>query len=151
MRDPARWRALLAALWLGLLLTVAGIATPAAFATLPSAEAGRVAARVLAAEAYASVALGALLIGLERALARRDAAAGCGSQFGGGLLLALGALFCTVAGYFGVLPLMAEARGGAGRFTFGQLHAASTAFYAVKVALVAALAWGATRRASSSG
>ena len=151
MRDSARWRALLSASWLGLLLTVAGIATPAAFTTLPTADAGRVAASVLAAEAYASLAIGALLALLERAHSRRVAAAGDGTQFGSGLLLALGALFCTVAGYFGVLPLMADARSGRGPFSFGQLHAASTAFYAVKVVLVAMLAWRSTRGASSSG
>jgi hypothetical protein len=145
MRDRARWAALLAGAWLGLLLTVAGIATPAAFATLPTADAGRVAARVLAAEAYASLALAVAMALLERARARADASAGAGSQFGAGLALALGALFCTVLGYFGVLPWMADARAGSGRFTFAQLHAASSVLYAVKVLLVAALAWRATR------
>jgi Domain of unknown function (DUF4149) len=140
MRDAARWRRLLAGAWLGALLTVALIATPAPFATLAAADAGRVAARVLASEAYLSLALGIVLVLLER---QRDSR-GSGPQFGAGLMLALGAIFCTVAGYFGLQPLMADARAGAGRLSFGQLHAASFAFYAVKVGLVAALAWRAS-------
>jgi Domain of unknown function (DUF4149) len=140
MRDAARWRRLLAGSWLGALLTVALIATPAPFATLAVADAGRVAARVLASEAYLSIALGVALVLLERHVASR----GDGPQLGAGLMLALGAIFCTVAGYFGLQPLMADARAGAGRLSFGQLHAASLVFYGVKVALVAALAWRAS-------
>jgi Domain of unknown function (DUF4149) len=152
MRDTARWRRLIAAMWLGLLLAVAGIATPAPFATLAAADAGRVVARVLATEAYCSVALGVVLLLLERRAAALAAARGAGSQFGAGVALALGAIFCTVAGYFGLQPLMTEARAGIGRFGFGQLHAASLAFYGVKVLLVAALAWraAATPAPSSS-
>ncbi|MBN8508295.1 MAG: DUF4149 domain-containing protein, partial [Burkholderiales bacterium] len=56
-----RLAGLVAALWAGLLLAVAGIATPAAFALLPRADAGRIAARVLAQEAWLSLALAALL------------------------------------------------------------------------------------------
>jgi hypothetical protein len=148
MRDASRWCRLLAGSWLGALLTVALIATPAPFATLAVADAGRVVARVLASEAYLSVALGVVLVLLERQVASR----GTGPQFGARLALALGAIFCTVAGYFGLQPLMADARTGAARFSFGQLHAASFAFYGVKVALVAALAWrvSATPAPSSS-
>jgi transcription elongation factor GreA len=40
MRDPVRWSALLAAGWLGMLLAVAAIGTPAAFALLPAGQAG---------------------------------------------------------------------------------------------------------------
>lgn len=149
MRDPARWARLLAALWLGALLTVALIATPAAFALLQRPDAGRVAARILAHEAYLSLALGVLLLLLERLLARRQAQSGSGSRFSANLALALGTVFCTVAGYFGVLPLMAEARAGQGSLNFGQLHAISSVFYAVKVALVATLAWRLSRSPSS--
>lgn len=141
MRDPARWCVLLAAGWLGLLVCVAAIATPSAFAALPAPEAGRVAARVLAREAAASLLLGAVLALTLRALARRRAEETGASQFTPELGLALGALFCTVAGYYGLQPLMAEARAGAGRFSFGQLHTASLVFYGLKLALVAGLAW----------
>lgn len=146
MRDTARWTRLLTGLWLGALLTVALIATPSAFALLPRADAGRVAARILANEAYLSLAMAVVLILLERVAA----ATGQGVRFSSNLMLALGTVFCTVAGYFGVLPLMADARAGVGRFSFGQLHAISSVFYAVKVLLVAALAWRLSRLPSSS-
>ena len=149
-----RWRLLLPGLWAGWLLCVAALATPAPFALLPQAEAGRVAGRMLAQEAYTALALGVLLLVLERLAARRDAASGQGSQFSTGMVLALGALFCTVAGYFAMQPMMAAARAGQGALSFGQLHAVSATFYGVKVVLVAALAWRAaapalTRRSSS--
>ena len=61
------------------------------------------------------------------------------------MLLVLGTLFCTVAGYFGVQPLMAAARAGQGTFSFGQLHGISFGLFGLKIVLVAALAWRATR------
>jgi hypothetical protein len=82
---------------------------------------------------------------LERVAARDAAEAGRGSQFSPGMALAAGALFCTVAGYFGVQPLMDAARAGQGSLSFGQLHAVSTAFFGVKLLLVLALAWRASR------
>ena len=136
-----RWRLLLPGLWAGWLLCVAALATPAPFALLPQAEAGRVAARMLAQEAYTALALGVVLLLLERVAARRDAARGQGSQFSTGMVLALGTLFCTVAGYFALLPMMAAARAGQGPLSFGQLHAVSAVFYGVKLLLVLALAW----------
>jgi len=149
MRDATRWGRLLAALWLGALLAVALIATPSAFALLPRADAGRVAARILAQEAYLSLVLGALLLLLLRTSARVASKSGQGSGLSASLLLALGTLFCTVAGYFGVLPAMSDARAGIGRLTFGQLHAISSVFFAIKVVLVAALAWRLSRSPSS--
>lgn len=136
-----RFRQLLPGLWLGLLLTVAGLATPAPFVLLTPADAGRVVARILSHEAHLSLVLGALVLLLERFAARRSASVGLGGQFTPAMLLALGALFCTVAGYFALQPLMAAAKAGQGTFSFGQLHALSAAFYLVKVALVLALAW----------
>lgn len=144
-----RWRRLLPGLWAGWLLCVALLATPAAFALLPRAEAGRVVARMLAQEAYTSLALGVLVLLLERVASRRSALQGRGSQFGSGMVLALGALFCTVAGYFAVVPFMQAARAGQGSLTFGQLHAISSSFYFVKVVLVLALAWRAARPAQA--
>ena len=134
-----RWRALLSGLWAGMLLCVAGIATPAPFALLAVADAGRVAGRILGQEAYLSLALGLVLVLLERRIAR-DAP----RQFSSGLVLALGTLFCTVAGYFALQPMMAAARAGQGALSFGQLHAISAVFYGIKVLLVLALAWRST-------
>lgn len=136
-----RWRRLLPALWCGWLLCVAVLATPAPFALLERAEAGRVVARMFVVEAYSALVLGALLLGLERLAAKRRAEADGGSQFSAGMALAAGALFCTVAGYFGLQPMIAEARAGKGPLSFGQLHAVSVAFFGVKLLLVAALAW----------
>lgn len=149
-----RWRLLLPGLWAGWLLCAAALATPAAFALLPQADAGRLAGRMLAQEAYTSLALGVLLLVLERMAARRAVAAGQGSQFSTGMVLALGAVFCTVAGYFALQPMMAAARAGQGPLSFGQLHAMSAAFYGLKLLLVLALAWraaapGLSRRPAS--
>jgi hypothetical protein len=145
MRDPARWCVLLAAGWLGLLVCVATIATPSAFAALPASEAGRVVARVLAREAGASLLFGAVLALLLRAVARGRAQGPDARQFTLELALSLGALFCTVAGYYGLQPLMAQARAGQGRLSFDQLHALSLVLFGTKLALVAALAWRCSR------
>jgi hypothetical protein len=128
---------------------VALLATPAAFAELARADVGRVVGRMLAQEAYTSLALGLLLLILERGAARRAAEAGRGSQFSPGIGLALGTLFCTVAGYFVVEPMMVQARAGQGPLSFGQLHAVSSAFFIVKFGLILALAWRATRGATA--
>ncbi len=140
-----RARRLLPGLWAGWLLCVALLATPAVFAQLSGAEAGRLVGRMLAQEAYTSLALGVVMVALERVAARRAALAGTGPQFSVGMVLALGALFCTVAGYFAIQPLMPAAKAGQGAFSFGQLHAASAAFYVIKGLLVLALAWRAAR------
>ena len=135
-----RWRRLVPGLWAGWTLCVALLATPAPFATLERHEAGRVVAPMLAQEAYTSLALGVLLLVLERFAARRGAA----RQFSVDFALVLGTLACTVAGYFAVQPLMAAARAGQGVLSFGQLHAVSTALFAVKGVLILALAWRAS-------
>ncbi len=145
-----RIRRLLPGLWAGWLLCVALLATPAGFALLSRPDAGRLAGRMLAQEAYTSLALGMVLLMLERLVARRLAEADGGTQFSPGMALALGTLFCTVAGYFAVQPMMEAARAGQGALSFGQLHGVSAAFYVVKTALVLALAWRALRPAAPS-
>lgn len=145
-----RLRRGLPGLWLGWGLCVGLLATPAGFALLPPAEAGRLAGRMLAQDAYTSLALGLLLIMLERRAGRDAFEAGQGSQFTAGLALAAAAVFCTVLGYFGVQPLMPGARAGQGPLSFGQLHAVSVAFFVVKIACVAALAWRALAEPVSS-
>jgi hypothetical protein len=135
-----RWRRLLPGLWAGWLLCVALLATPSAFATLLPSDAGRAVARMLAIEAYTSLALGTVLLLLERAAAKR----GGGPQFSWGMGLALATLFCTVAGYFAVQPMMVAARAGQGALSFGQLHAVSSVFFVLKGVAVLALAWRAS-------
>ncbi len=136
-----RLRRLLPALWAGVLLCIALVATPAPFALLERADAGRVVARVLLQEAWFSLLLATLLLLLERRIARRRSEAGAGSVLGTDTLLLLSTLFFTVAGYFGVQPLLADARAGQGSFGFGTLHAVSMLLFGLKCALVLWLAW----------
>ena len=136
-----RSRAVLAALWAGLLLCVAFVAAPSAFAVLERAQAGLLVARVFELEANTSLAAALLLILIERRLVR-DAA---GPVFSAGLLLPAGALLCTVAGYFALQPMMAAAKAGQGSMSFMALHAISFGFYGVKTLLVLVLAWRASK------
>ena len=79
-------------------------------------EARAVIARLCGAdERFATVFAGAgATAGLNRLVALlgvpEAVAEGRGSQFSAGMALALGTLFCTVAGYFALLPMMAAAR-----------------------------------------
>ncbi len=144
-----RLQALLAALWGGLLLCIAFVATPGAFAVLDRAQAGAYVARVFAIEAQISLALGLVLMMIERRLTRDALEAGAASrQFSARLLLPAVALFCTVAGYYGLQPLMADAKAGAGVASFAALHSVSLVFFGVKGLAVLALAWLSQRRAS---
>lgn len=117
-----------------MLLCLGTLATPAPFALLPREVAGRVAGRMLAGEAYASLVLTVMFVLIERRLrgAVRPSAE---------MLLAFGALFCTVAGYFAVLPMMEAARAGQGPWPFAVLHAVSNGFFVLKGVLVLVLAW----------
>ena len=137
----ARFSAVLAGLWAGVLLCIAALAAPSAFATLVSADAGRFVARVLTQEAYASLAVALILFALERQRSRQAAASGSGSVLSTNTVLLMGTLFCTVAGHFAVQPMMAAARAGQGAWSFGALHAVSGGLFALKGLLVLALAW----------
>ena len=151
MWDGARWAALLAGMWAGVLLCIGLIAAPAGFAMLAPQDAGRVAGRMFAVEAYLSLVLVMLLFAIERRRAREAAAAHAGSVLSTDIVLLFGVLFCTVAGYFAILPMMAAARAGQGGLSFGALHAASAGFFGLKGVLVLALAWrlGAAARVSA--
>jgi len=136
-----RARTVLAALWGGLLLCVAFVAAPSAFAVLERGQAGLFVARVFALDANISLAAALLLMMLERRL-RRDEG---GPAFTADFLLPAGALFCTVAGYFALQPAMEAARAGQGSVSFLTLHTISLGFYGLKGLLVLALAWRATK------
>ena len=139
-------RRLLPGVWFGVLLAIALIATPAASMSLDRVSFGAVARAIFAREAPTSLILGVVLLVIERrdALARHMATGV--SQFSSEMVLAIVALFCTVAGYYGLEPMMEQARSGAATsLTFLQLHAVSLAFFGVKGLAVLALAWKATR------
>ena len=138
-------RKILPGVWFGLLAAIA-LLTPAAFSVLGRQEAGVLARAVFALEAPASIVLGALLLVLERRSAWSRHLAHSTSQFSAEMMLVLGTLFCTVAGYYALEPQLEAARTGAATtWSFGQLHAASTAFFGFKGLLVLALAWRAAR------
>jgi hypothetical protein len=146
----ARLQALLAALWCGFLLCVAFAAAPSAFAVLERAQAGLFVGRLFSVEAQVSLAAALILIVLERRLASDATEAGAsGHVFSAALLLPAVALFCTIAGFYGLQPLMTNARAGTGVASFAALHGASLAFFAVKGLAVMALAWRLSPRRSS--
>ena len=146
MKFSESLRRLLPGVWFGVLLAIALIATPAASMSLDRMSFGAVARAIFAREAPTSLILGVVLLVIERrdALARHMATGV--SQFSTEMVLAIVALFCTVAGYYGLEPMMEQARSGAATsLTFMQLHAVSLAFFGVKGLAVLALAWKATR------
>jgi Domain of unknown function (DUF4149) len=140
-RLAARFASVLAGVWAGILVCVAAMAAPDAFALLARADAGRFVGRMFEQEAYLSLAAAAVLFVIERQAGRDAAARSEGSVFSANLMLILGTLFCTVAGHFALLPMMAAARAGTGTLSFGALHAISASFFALKGLLVLALAW----------
>lgn len=146
LRRLAAW---VAGLWSGVMAGVAFVAAPALFAVLPQADAGRVAATLFANDAYAGLAFGALLLIMTMQRARFDAESGIGSRFSTDMILALVALFCVVAGHFGLQPMIEAARQGGGGLSFSALHGVSMAFFAGKLAAASGLAWRLTSEAAA--
>lgn len=136
-----RIRVVLVALWLGLVVTLATVAAPTAFAVLERTLAGRVAGQMFRIEATVGLGLAMLLFLIERRAASQRAAARQGSALSAEIMLILGALFCTVLGYFALQPLMEAARAGQGPYSFGMLHGVSSALFALKGLLLLALLW----------
>jgi len=136
-----RWSAWIAGLWAGLLWGVGLIGAPAGFATALPDTAGRVAGRMFAQEASLSLALAIVLFIFLRRIARDAAESGEGSVFSANMLLVLGALFCTVFGYFALQPMMEAAKAGQGSLSFGALHGISAGLYMLKAVLVSIAAW----------
>ena len=134
----ARW---LAGVWAGVLICIGALAAPAAFAVLVQKDAGRLVGAMLSQEAYLSLLLGVVLLVIERRRAANQADAGPGSVLNANVLILLGAMFCTIAGHFAIQPMMAMARAGQGAVSFAVLHAVSASFFALKAALIGALAW----------
>jgi Domain of unknown function (DUF4149) len=141
-----RLAALLASLWLGLVLTLAAVVAPAAFTVLERSLAGRLAGQCFRIEAQLSLGLALLLLLLHRRLASERGTAVLSTE----ILLVLGALFCTVLGYFALQPAMEAARAGQGTWSFGALHGASSALFALKGILLLVLVWRGTGQRTSA-
>jgi len=131
----------LAAAWAGVMIGVGGIAAPLLFQLLPRADAGRIAGRLFSLEATAGLCIGAVLVLVGLQLGRDRAELGRGSRFGSELILALAAIGCIVAGHYALQPMLEAARAGQGTLSFGALHAIASGFFALRLALVGALAW----------
>jgi len=146
---PERFAAWLAGLWAGVIAAIGFVAAPTLFATLARADAGRVAARLFEIDAYVGLAAGAvlLLLGMREPSALRPVGE---SRFSGELMLVLAALFCIVAGYFAVEPMIEMARRGEGGPSFAVLHGVASAFFVVKFVAVAVLAWRLSARRGSA-
>jgi hypothetical protein len=136
-----RFQVVLAALWLGLVLILALMVAPMLFAMLDRPLAGQVAGALFRVEAHAALGVAVALFLIERRQANMRAVWGRSSRFSIELGLILAALFCTILGYFGLQPMMDEARAGQGSFSFGLLHGVSSAFFAVKGLILSALTW----------
>lgn len=134
-------RTLVAAVWLGLVLTLAAVVAPVLFAGLDRTEAGRLAGNMFRIEAYVALGLAVALFLVERRLAALRMQAGRGSMLSMNGVLVLGALFCTVLGYFALQPMMEAARAGQGHWSFGALHGLSSALFVLKGLLLLALVW----------
>lgn len=117
------------------------IAAPLAFELLARPEAGRFVARVFSVDAYLGLAVGLLLFMITMQRARLLAESGRGSRYSTDMLLALAALFCVVAGHFGLQPLMQSARQGGAAPSFAVLHGVALGFFLVKLAAATALSW----------
>ena len=139
MSAPRRAAVCLAGLWAGMIAAIGFVAAPLLFATLPRADAGRLAARLFGADAAIGLGVGALLLVLALHDARTRAAAGS-SRFSAEMVLVLAALFCIVAGHYAIQPMLAST-GRGDRPSFAFLHGVASAFLVVKLVVVAVLAW----------
>lgn len=137
-RGLAGW---IAGLWGGAILSIGLIAAPSGFAIASREVAGRIAGRMLAQEAWLSVVVAMVMLGLLWCSPRSAA-----PRPRGDVVLTVCALLCTLLGFFAIQPLMAEARAGQGLLSFGALHGISVVLFVLKGGLVSALAWRLTSR-----
>jgi hypothetical protein len=127
----ARTSLLIATLWVGSLWAIGYLAAPTLFATLyDRVLAGTVAGSLFRSEAFLSVSCGVALLSLQYHNAKRSI-----------MLLILAMLLCTLVGYFGLQPFMAqlrEAAGSAGVMAsaahqqFAILHGVSMVIYLIE-------------------
>lgn len=143
-----RSRLLIATLWVGALWTTGFIVAPTLFATLADrALAGTIAGSLFRVIAWLSVVCAVVVLALQWLSSRKADAASSSRTI---IYLVFGMALCTLVGYFGLQPYMAELRlvlhgttdmsqvADAQR-QFGMLHAASTGIYIVQSLLGVAL------------
>jgi hypothetical protein len=140
-----RLQILIATFWIGSLWTIGYLVAPTLFAALSDRSlAGSIAGQLFRAEAWLSIACGATLIALQKWQSDQ----GNAGQRKWCLRLIYAMLGCTLLGYFGLQPFMAELRATAGaggvmssdvKMQFGILHGISSALYLVESLLGAAL------------
>lgn len=118
-------RLLAVTLWAGSLWTVGYLVAPTLFATLHDRVlAGTIAGSMLRTEAWLSMALTVVMVGL--LTVSKDVT----EQRRKTLYMVVGAmLVCTLVNYFGLWPVMADAKLAGDRSTFGMLHGISMVVY----------------------
>ena len=118
-------RLLIVTLWAGSLWTVGYLVAPTLFATLhDTVLAGTIAGSVFRSEAWLSMALGVVLLGVlalskDVTQQRRKLLA----------IVVIAMLLCVLVNYFGLGPVMAEAKQAGDRSKFGTLHGISMVIY----------------------
>lgn len=136
------WQAWLSSLWLGLLLTLGGIAAPALFAVLDRASAGLAAGRFFSIEAYLSMGFAVILMLLERRLLRADASLFKHNRWSLSMWLIVFALLLTLLSEYLIHPMLQSVKAGTpGPLSFGALHATSSMMFVIKILAVLALSW----------
>jgi len=118
-------RLLAVTLWAGSLWTVGYLVAPTLFATLHDRVlAGTIAGSMLRTEAWLSMALAVVMVGL--LAVSKDVT----EQRRKTLFMVVGAmLVCTLVNYLGLWPVMADAKLAGDRSTFGMLHGISMVVY----------------------
>ncbi len=134
-------RLLVAALWAGSLWAIGYLVAPTLFATLPD----RVLAGAIAGSMFHAMAMLSLGCALAMVLLLWRATPGWDARRRHTALALVAAMtLCTVASHFGIQPLMAELKAGAGpggvmesaaKSRFGMLHGISSVIYLVQSAL----------------
>lgn len=130
----SRARLLLVTLWAGSLWTVGYLVAPTLFGTLHDRVlAGVIAGSMLRSEAWLSMACALLMFCL--IAVSKDVTAQRRKTLN---LVVAAMLACVLVNYFGLWPLMAEAKLTGERSTFGMLHGISMVVYLAQ-SLMAAL------------
>ena len=127
-------RLLMVTLWAGSLWAIGYVAAPTLFRTLDTVTAGSVAGNLLRSEAWLSMVVGPLVLVL--IAVSKDVSDGRRK-----LLYALvgSMLVCVLVNYFGLWPVMVEAKLAGERSRFGMLHGISMVFYLIQSVLAGLL------------